>query len=67
MNTPNNSQPCQIDENYCKFAAETLLQRLRGFEDQINGRIKNDGDIEFVYKVAFYSTRKNNQFWITYV
>ncbi|MGZ4850430.1 MAG: CHAD domain-containing protein [Candidatus Bathyarchaeia archaeon] len=57
MNAQNKSQPCQSDLSYCKFASETLLKLLTGFEDQINGVIKNEDDIEFVHKTRVSSRR----------
>lgn len=57
MSVPNKSQPCQSDTSYCKFASETLLKLLACFEDQINGVIKNEEDIEFVHKTRVSSRR----------
>jgi putative phosphoesterase len=57
MTNPNNPQLYQKDEIYCKFASETLLQLLTGFEDKINGIVKNKEDIEYVHKARVSSRR----------
>jgi putative phosphoesterase len=57
MNVPVESKTCQIDSSYCKFGSETLLKLLKGFDNQIDGVIKNREDIECVHKTRVTSRR----------
>jgi putative phosphoesterase len=57
MSTPNKPQQWQNDEINCKFAAKTLLKLMSGFEEQIDGIIKNEDDIEYVHKARVSSRR----------
>jgi putative phosphoesterase len=56
MTAPSNSKKCQIDESYCKFGSETILKLLEGFNENIDGVIKNK-DIECVHKTRVTTRR----------
>ena len=46
-----------MDTSYCKFGSETLLKLLKVFEDQIEGIVNNEEDIEYVHKTRVSSRR----------
>jgi putative phosphoesterase len=50
------SQTCEVNQSYCKFGSETLLKRLEGFEDLVDG-IEKNVDIECVHKTRVTSRR----------
>jgi putative phosphoesterase len=56
MNTPNTSPKLDLNPSYCKFGAQTLLDLLSGFEENISGVIENK-DVECVHKTRVASRR----------
>ena len=56
MSTQPTSKTPKISKSYCRFGAETLLNRLEGLEDLIAG-VKENTDIEFVHKTRVTSRR----------
>ena len=56
MNDQLKAQTGQIDASYCKFGAETILKLLNGFEENIDGVIKNE-DVECVHKTRVTSRK----------
>lgn len=56
MSDQANLQLCQWDASYCKFGAETVLDLVEGFMENIDGVIEND-DVECVHKTRV-SSRK---------
>ncbi len=56
MNAPAKPQKCQSDTSYCKFGSETLAKLLEGFQENIDGAIRNE-DVECIHKTRV-STRR---------
>jgi putative phosphoesterase len=51
-----NSQKCEIDDSYCKFGSQAILELLEGFEKNLNGVEKNE-DIECVHRTRVASRK----------
>ena len=56
MNDPADREKCVADPSYCKFGCQTIVDLLGGFEENIDGVIKNE-DVECVHKTRVISRR----------
>jgi len=56
MSDPVNGHACEVDTSYCKFGCQTIVNLLAGFEENIDGVIRNE-DVEYVHKARVISRR----------
>jgi putative phosphoesterase len=56
MNTPTTTQKYDLNNSYCKFGSQILLDLLQGFKDNISGVIRNE-DIECIHKIRVASRK----------